>query len=88
MEAMNAQLLRPFGDEEVDMALAQMHPLKSPGLDGFSTCFYQKTWSTVRLEVCRAVLEFLNDNIFDDAVNASNIVLIPKVRSPIKITKY
>lgn len=30
-EVMNAQLLWPFGEEEIDFALAQMHPLKSPG---------------------------------------------------------
>ena len=88
LKAMNAQLLRPFGDEEVDTYLAQMHHLKSPSLDGFSTCFYQKAWSIIRPEVCRAVIEFLNDNIFYDAVNATNIVLITKVRSPTKIIKY
>jgi hypothetical protein len=40
-KAMNAELLKPFVAEEVVVALGQMHPLKSSGPDGFSTCFYQ-----------------------------------------------
>jgi hypothetical protein len=41
-----------------------MHPLKSPGPDGFAACFYQKAWDTVRSEVCIAILDFLNGGIF------------------------
>lgn len=40
--AMNEMLIAPFSSEEVNQALAQMHPLKSPGPDGFGVCFYQK----------------------------------------------
>jgi hypothetical protein len=40
-ESMNAKLICRFEECEVDRALAQMHPLKSQGLDGFSACFYQ-----------------------------------------------
>lgn len=45
---MNGWLLRRFVAEEVDVALSQMGSLKSPGLDGFAACFYQKSWDTVR----------------------------------------
>jgi exonuclease III len=40
---MNVALLAEFTMEEVDCALSQMHPLKSPGPDGFSACFYQRS---------------------------------------------
>jgi hypothetical protein len=53
-DGMNADLLRHFSAVEVDIALKQMHPLKSPGPDGMSACFYQSAWSTVRSEVCKA----------------------------------
>jgi hypothetical protein len=39
-EDMNTRLLKEFTEAEVDNALAQMHPLKSPGPDGFAACFY------------------------------------------------
>lgn len=37
--AMNTRLLRPFREDEVKFALSQMHPLKSPGLDGYTAGF-------------------------------------------------
>lgn len=35
-----------FTNEEVDQALSQTHPMKSPGPDGFGMCFYKKHWAT------------------------------------------
>jgi hypothetical protein len=45
-------------------------------------------WGTVRQEICRAILEFLNRGNFDNSVNATYIVLIPKKKNPKKITEY
>jgi hypothetical protein len=84
--AMNRNLLRVFTPEEVDSALNQMHPLKSPGPDGMSAVFYQHSWSLVRNEVCLAVLDYLNKGIFDVSINDTFITLIPKVKNPTRIT--
>jgi ribonuclease HI len=86
--SMNAKLIRRFEECEVDRALAQMHPLKSPGPDGFSACFYQHSWSTVRKDVCQAVLDFLNNGHFDEAINVTNIALIPKKKKPTRVTEF
>jgi hypothetical protein len=85
---MNATLTRTFTMAEVDFALHQMHPLKSPGPDGFSACFYQNSWQTLQREVCRAVLDFLNFDVFIEDINATNIALIPKVSNPTRITEF
>lgn len=39
-EGINFELVKPVESEEVKHALFQMHPDKSPGLDGFSPGFY------------------------------------------------
>jgi hypothetical protein len=42
-EAMNTKLLCKFEMAEIDNALAQMHPLKSPGPNDFAAYFYQRS---------------------------------------------
>lgn len=38
----NARILAHFGKEEVEVAVKQMFPTKSPGPNGFPPLFYQK----------------------------------------------
>jgi hypothetical protein len=85
---MNSNLLKTFTAAEVDGALAQMHLLKSPGPDGFSASFYQKSWTITRTEVCNAVLEFLNHGTLDASINETYIVLIPKKNKPTHVTEF
>jgi hypothetical protein len=59
-DGMNSFLCAPFSAREVEKALFSMKPNKSPGPDGFTVGFYQKHWSMVKEDVCRAVLTFLN----------------------------
>jgi hypothetical protein len=85
---MNEDLIEEFTMIEVDEALSQMHPLKSPGPDAFSAYFYQQSWLSIRLEVGKAVLDFVNHGIFDPVVNSTYIVLIPKKSRPTRVSDY
>jgi hypothetical protein len=58
-EEMNLKLLAPFSNEEIERALFQMGPTKSPGPDGLPALFYQPHWTILKDEVCRVVKEFL-----------------------------
>jgi hypothetical protein len=66
----------------VEKALFAMKPNKSSGPGGFITGFYQKHWSMVKEDVCKAVLEFLNGGEMLEIVNSTVLVLIPKVKNP------
>ena len=48
---MNEMLLKDFTIDKVGVALNQMSSLKAPGLDGFSTGFYQKIWGMWELKL-------------------------------------
>jgi hypothetical protein len=87
-EDMNSWLLQQFTEDEVRRVLFQIHPLKSPGSYGFPAVFYQKNWDIVGRDVCLSVLSYLNVGTFDIDLNVTNIVLIPKVNSPSKLTDY
>lgn len=85
---MNVGLTRCFTSKEINDALAQMHPLKAPGPDGFGVCFYQQHWDIVGEEVRKAALEFLNKGTFDPSFNSTFIVLIPKVQDFVSVGDF
>ena len=65
-----------------------MHPTKSPGPDGISPIFFKNYWDIVGVEVINCVLNALNSGIMPWGINDTYICLIPKVKSPQKITKF
>lgn len=85
---MNAKLIAPVSDEEVETALFQMGPTKAPGPDGLPALFYQRHWSLVKDDVCRVVKDFLAGVAAPDAFNATVIVMIPKVNSPELLSQF
>ena len=77
-----------FTAEEVEVALFQMGPTKAPGLDGMNALFYQKFWHVVGETITMAVLDFLNSGNMVPDINHTNIVLIPKVKNPEKMSNF
>ena len=73
-----------YSAEEVRTALFQM----APGPDCMNALFYQKYWHVVGNDVIVAVLDFLNSGIMIPDINYTHIVLIPKVKSPERISDF
>ena len=65
-----------------------MGPTKAPRPDAINALFYQKIWHVVGKDVVTAVLDFLNDGILLPALNRTDIVLIPKVKNPEKMSDF
>ena len=87
-QSMNAMLVREFQASEVHKTLKQMYPLKGPGPDGMPPLFFQKFWSMVGGLVTKTVLDFLNLGITPPKFNETHIVLIPKTKSPKRVTEF
>ena len=85
---MNEGLLADFKAEEVWYALKQMHPTKAPVPDGMSPIFFKHYWNIVGLEVVNCVLYSLNSGKMPCSLNETYICLIPKVKSPQKMTDF
>jgi hypothetical protein len=86
-DLMNDSLLAEVTVEEISRALQQM-PLKAPGPDGFSTCFYQHNWGLIHKEVCVAITHFFNTGMLDPRINTTHIALIPKVSNPGSVNEF
>lgn len=85
---MNEELLTEFTIEEVWRALKQMHPTKVLDTDGMSPIFYKKFWDIVGSDVINCVLNALNFGVMPSNLNETFICLIPRVKSPKKITEF
>ncbi|CAM8982037.1 unnamed protein product [Rhodiola kirilowii] len=87
-EEMERIITAPYNELEVQDALFQMAPTKSPGLDGFSALFYQKHWEVVKDSVIRSVLHMLREGVVEDELNKTMITLVPKKKDPEKMEDY
>ena len=87
-EDMNKALVREFTASEVEIAIKQMAPTKAPGPDGMPPVFYQKFWHVVGSDVTKAVLSCLNSGRILKSINHTFITLVPKVKSPERVTEF
>ena len=83
-----AQLNLPISDEEIVLAVNQLGPLKTLGPDGIPAAFYQKFWSTVRIDIINMIKAFFHSGFMLKSLNHTFITLIPKVPNLEKVTQF
>ncbi|KAL9662142.1 hypothetical protein QQ045_026972 [Rhodiola kirilowii] len=77
-----------FTTVEIQDDVFQLGPTKAPGLDGFSTLFYERNWELVKDDVTKFALKFLNGGSLDTRINETLITLVPKVNYPENFSEY
>ncbi|KAK7275182.1 hypothetical protein RIF29_16291 [Crotalaria pallida] len=87
-ESQKALLDMPFTSDEMESTLFQMHPTKAPGKDGTPALFYQRFWHLVGRDVTNLVLRILNEGLNPSFINQTLIVLIPKIKKPLKVANF
>ena len=65
-----------------------MGPTKAPRLEGMNALFYQKFQHVMGDSITTTVLDFLNSRNMVPDINHTNIVLIPKVKNPKKMSDF
>ena len=85
---MNAELVKLYTMEEVDITIKQMAPLKAPGLDGMPLLFYQTFWEKIGPDVSEVVLSCLNSGTLLKSINHTFITLIPNVNNPETVMEF
>ncbi|GKE07786.1 RNA-directed DNA polymerase, eukaryota, reverse transcriptase zinc-binding domain protein [Tanacetum coccineum] len=75
-------------DSEIKASIFDIDSNKAPGPDGFSACFFKKTWDTIGKDVCNAVKDFFSNGKLLGEVNATLIALVPKCHVPLKVSEF
>ncbi|KAJ6907746.1 hypothetical protein NC651_018243 [Populus alba x Populus x berolinensis] len=76
--ASHACLLAPASDLDIKNALFDIDDGKAPGPDGYSSCFFKKSWVVIHEDFCLAVRDFFQSGAMLKQINHSIITLIPK----------
>jgi hypothetical protein len=86
--AESGSLIRPFTVEEVKQEIWDCDDFKSPGPYGISLGFIKQFWPELKEDFMQFVLEFHRNGRLTKGVNATFIVLIPKVESPQRLNDF
>ncbi|GKC34596.1 RNA-directed DNA polymerase, eukaryota, reverse transcriptase zinc-binding domain protein [Tanacetum coccineum] len=62
--------------------------IKAPGPDGYTACFFKKSWSVIGDDICGAIKEFFKNNKLLKEVNSTVISLVPKIPTPLKVSDF
>ncbi|KAM1507561.1 hypothetical protein ACFX10_016991 [Malus domestica] len=85
---MNRDLIAPVSDEEIKAAVMNMGRLKAPGPDGFQGIFYQSFWEDLKTDVHSLIHTLLHEEVGPNTLNATHVVLIPKVLNPEMVSQF
>ncbi|KAG5224356.1 RNA-directed DNA polymerase, eukaryota, Reverse transcriptase [Salix suchowensis] len=78
----------PVTREEIREALFSIPDDKSPGTDGYNSCFFKTSWETVGDDFVAAVEHFFKTTSMPRCINTTRIILIPKVETPGHLNDY
>ncbi|GFZ09181.1 hypothetical protein Acr_20g0009890 [Actinidia rufa] len=81
-------LIQPVSDEEVKSALFSIGDDKTPGPDGYSSCFFKNAWSIVGSDVCAVVKDFFVYGKLLTQLNYAVITLVPKSNSALRVEEF
>ncbi|WCJ31254.1 hypothetical protein M5689_012760 [Euphorbia peplus] len=81
----NVKLTRPFTLDEFKEAIFSMDPYKAPSPDGLNPTYFQKFWATIGPDIYFAACQWFRSSVFPSFLFDTNVVLIPKVNTPISM---
>lgn len=85
---MGEELVWDFSEDEIKVALRQMHPIKAPRSNGMPPLFYQHYWHIVGPFIIITLIQTLNSDQFPTKLNHTFITLILKKKQPSYVAEY
>ena len=84
-EEMNVGLTDVVSSEEIKQAAMSVNGGSAPGEDGLTGSFYHRYWHIVGPTISKEVLQFFETAVIPEGWNHTQISLIPKIISPVRM---
>ncbi|CAA0829117.1 DNAse I-like superfamily protein, partial [Striga hermonthica] len=81
-------LMAPVTDEDIKSTLRGIEGDKSPGLDGYTSTFFLKSWDVVGNDLVAAIKEFFRSGSILKQWNHTGITLVPKSSHSSRVTDF
>ncbi|KAL0292780.1 UNVERIFIED_CONTAM: hypothetical protein Sradi_6973800 [Sesamum radiatum] len=81
-------LTLPISPSEIKEAFFDISEDSAPGPDGFTSAFFKAAWDEIGADVCAAISEFFVSGRILKQINATLLVLIPKVQLPTRVSEF
>ncbi|KAL0290462.1 UNVERIFIED_CONTAM: hypothetical protein Sradi_7049400 [Sesamum radiatum] len=81
-------LTLPISPSEIKEAFFDISEDSAPGPDGFTSAFFKAAWDEIGADVCAAISEFFVSGRILKQINATLLVLIPKVQLPTRVSDF
>ncbi|KAK4394355.1 hypothetical protein Sango_1906300 [Sesamum angolense] len=82
------KLCRLVTSSEVKQTIFQINNTKAPRPDGYSSCFFKKTWNVVGYQVCKGVMNIFRSGLILRQLNHTIIALVPKFEQSPSVADY
>ncbi|KAL0292815.1 UNVERIFIED_CONTAM: hypothetical protein Sradi_6972200, partial [Sesamum radiatum] len=83
-----AALILPISAEEIKEAFFDIADDSAPGPDGYTSVFFKKAWPEIGEDVCAASMSFFVSGRLLKQINATVLVLIPKLQMPTRVSDF
>ncbi|KAL0281941.1 UNVERIFIED_CONTAM: hypothetical protein Sangu_2980800 [Sesamum angustifolium] len=84
----SVRLTNPVSVERIKLAFFDIAEDKSPRPDGYTAAFYKAVWPIVGDEITLTIMDFFTNGWLLKQVNATLLVLIPRVQSPSSVSDF
>ncbi|KAL0439816.1 UNVERIFIED_CONTAM: hypothetical protein Slati_2464600 [Sesamum latifolium] len=81
-------LLLPVTQTEIKEAFFDISEDSAPGPDGYTSAFFKAAWPEIGNDICAAVTECFVSGRLLKQLNATLLVLIPKVQLPVRVSDF